>query len=92
MKIPKKFTLGGVTWKVSEDNIPNINNALGLSSNVHATINIQPELNQDVKGQTFCHELVHAILFSMGKPGDTHDEVFVDGFATFLHQYLKQQK
>ena len=91
MKIPKKFTLGGTTWKVPEHPaLVNTVNALGVSSNITATIQMLSGLNPDVKEQTYCHELVHAILFSMGKPGNEHDEIFVDGFATFLHQYLKQ--
>ena len=35
--------------------------------------------------QTFCHELVHAILFTMGKT--THEEEFVDAFGSLLHQF-----
>lgn len=36
---------------------------------------------------TFYHELVHAILFSMGKTN--HDEEFVENFGGFLFQYMQ---
>lgn len=39
---------------------------------------------------TFYHELVHAILFSMGKM--THDEEFVENFGSLLHQFNKTVK
>jgi hypothetical protein len=44
-------------------------------------------MHAEMKEQTFCHELVHAIKYMMGE--DDHDEKVVDIFATFLHQYLK---
>ena len=87
MKIPKNFRLGGTSWKVEEALLLT---AMGLSTNTRALIQLDKDLSKEVKEQTFCHELVHAVLYSMGKPSDQHDEVFVDGFATFLHQYLTQ--
>jgi hypothetical protein len=39
---------------------------------------------------TFCHELIHSFLFSMGIAGENHDEKFVDAMSYFLHQYLQQ--
>lgn len=87
MNIPKSFQLGGTTWKVEiAETLPG---CMGLCNNQEAKITILKGLSKDVKEQTFCHELVHAIMFSMGKPSEAHDEVFVDGFGTFLHQYLK---
>ena len=49
------------------------------------TISIRTGMNKQSTEQTFYHELVHAILFTMGKL--THDEEFVDTFGAFLHQY-----
>lgn len=91
MKIPSRFTLGGVRWSVVE--VPLVANnpiTMGNTSLMESTVSLMEGLKDDVKGQTFCHELVHAILFSMGKM--EHDEQFVDGFASYLYQYLKQQK
>jgi hypothetical protein len=42
-------------------------------------------MNKTFTEQTFCHELVHAIMFSMGHTN--HDEIFVDAFGALLHQY-----
>lgn len=42
------------------------------------------------KEQTFYHELVHAVLFTMGKAN--HDEEFVDAFGSYLHQFMKTKE
>lgn len=89
MKIPKQFQLGGIVWKVEEQQ--SVPGAYGACHNGEAKIVLLSSMPKQVKQQTYCHELVHAILFSMGKPADQHDEVFVDAFGTFLHQYLLQK-
>lgn len=48
------------------------------------------ELRDDggsLSGHTFCHELTHSILTSMGHPINA-DEAFVDSFSGLLHQAL----
>lgn len=50
-----------------------------------------PNYTESVKEQTYLHEVVHAILFTMGDAGP-HDEKFVDGFASLLHQYINTAK
>jgi hypothetical protein len=42
-------------------------------------------MNKQSTEQTFYHELVHAIMFTMGKLN--HDEEFTDAFGALLHQY-----
>lgn len=86
MRIPKSFDLGGTTWEVIQTD--SLLGAYGATHSGKGKVEILKELPKQIKQQTFCHELVHCILFSMGKTQDLHDEVFVDGFATFLHQYL----
>lgn len=83
MKIPKQFQLGGVNWTVQTGELIE---AMGFCQIDKALIKLNEEIKGDVLEQTFCHELVHAIMFSMGLRD--HDEKFVDGFGTFLHQYL----
>lgn len=90
MQIPKSFKLGGTTWKVKEQAF--LPGALGATYSQETTVALLKTLPQQVKEQTFCHELVHTILYSMGIPSAEHDEKFIDGFATFLHQYLNQVK
>lgn len=90
MHIPQEFQLGGITWKVEET--PLLPAHLGESDNTLALIKVDPSLSTQIKEQTFCHELVHCIFYAMGYHVKKHDEVFVDGFATMLHQYLNTYK
>jgi hypothetical protein len=90
MKIPKQFQLGAITWDV-EQQAP-LMGAFGATFLGESKVQLLKSLSPQLKEQTFCHELVHCILFSMGKQQAEHDETFVDGFATFLHQFLNSQK
>lgn len=86
--IPKKFELAGTTWKVLEtEHLVNC----GQCHVNEATIKLDKKLPTDVKEQSFLHELVHAILYTMGDNTE-HDEKFVDAMAHMLHQYLKTCK
>jgi hypothetical protein len=88
MKIPKSFQLAGFKWLVKHQ--PSLNN-LGECHSSKGLIFLRDEQTESAKQQAFCHELVHAILFSMGDSGP-HDEKFVDGFAYLLHQYMVTNK
>ena len=90
MVVPKSFQLAGVKWKVQEN--PHLIN-MGECHSQRGLIYLKPDPNYSppVLEQAFCHELVHAILFTMGDSGP-HDEKFVDGFAALLHQYLLTAK
>ena len=46
------------------------------------------DMPKDEVEQTFFHELIHAVLFTMGKDKLNNDEKFVDVFAGLLHQAL----
>ncbi len=87
MRIPTKFTLGAVAWKV--ETVEHLPELQGRADARSATILIEKNPNKTIEAQTFCHELIHAFLFSSGRPED-HDEVMVDGIAHYLHQYLVQ--
>ncbi len=86
MKVPRQFQLAGIKWTVRENN--HLIN-MGECHSQRGIIYLKPDpnYNEVVREQTFCHELVHAILFTMGDAGP-HDEKFVDGFAALLHQYM----
>lgn len=90
MIIPNQFELGGVTWKVVYRK--RLKGCYGDTNLAKQEIRLLESLPQDVKEQTFCHELTHAIQIAMGYNTDDHDEVFTDNFAVFLHQYLKSAK
>lgn len=85
MKIPKSFVLGGVTWEVRYVTSPN---AYGMCDFNKHQILLCDDMTKERAEHTFCHELVHAIKFSMGLRD--HDEREVDGLATFMHQYFKE--
>ena len=41
-----------------------------------------------MKAATFCHELQHAIRYTLGQ--DEHSETEVDSQGNLLHQFLEQ--
>lgn len=87
MKIPKTFQLAGISWTVEEvDGMTE----QGLCESEKAAIKLRKGLPQQVKEATFCHELEHAILFSMGRTD--HDEREVDAHGNLLHQFLTTYK
>ena len=83
--LPKRFKLAGADWKVVKtDHIFD----LGRTDSDTQTIYISTKQTPQAQELTFSHELVHAILFTMGERD--HDERFVEGFAQLLYQYEKQ--
>jgi hypothetical protein len=86
MKIPTKFTIGGLTWTVRR--VKRLKGCYGSCHIPTQTIKILDTLAPEIKEQTFCHELVHAILYGKGLLTENHDEELVDSFAMFLHQYM----
>ena len=82
--LPSSFTLAGFTWLVvvREDL-----SECGRCDSSTQIIYIRAGMNEQMTQQTFFHELVHAIMYTMGHT--THDEVFTDAFGAFLHQYEK---
>ena len=81
----KRFKLAGADWKVVKtDHIFD----LGRTDSDTQTIYISTKQTPQAQELTFAHELVHAILFTMGERD--HDERFVEGFAQLLYQYEKQ--
>lgn len=86
MKIPKEFKLGGIKWRVKIKRLDG--EVYGTCYPNTATIEIEKRLSPQLRESTFCHEFVHAAMFSMGI--QDHDEKFVEGFAVFLYQYLTQ--
>lgn len=81
----KKFKLAGCTWDITEGEITE----LGYTSPDDFKIVLNKKLNKQAKEVTLWHEVVHAILFTMGEVN--HDERFVEGFAQLLYQYEQQK-
>ena len=85
MKIPRSFMFAGIRWTVEEtDAIAE----MGHCSSEASVIRLRKGLSDQVKAATFCHELQHAIRYTLGK--DEHDEVEVDSQGNLLHQFLEQ--
>ncbi|CAB4130974.1 hypothetical protein UFOVP128_47 [uncultured Caudovirales phage] len=87
MKIPTQFQLAGSTWTVTQIQDYNL---LGSCNRDTRQILLKKNVMQEVKEQTFYHELVHAIYYMLGR--DEHDEKEVDVIATFLHHFLQTAK
>jgi hypothetical protein len=85
--IPKTFNLAGCKWTVK---MVEEMTDLGRCDPATFTIYIKKGLNPSYAEQTFYHELTHAIMFTMGR--NEHDEVFVDCFGVFLHQFNRSKK
>lgn len=82
--IPSAFQLAGFDWTIKF--IPDLSE-YGRCDPATQTIYIREGMSEQMTQQTFFHELVHAILFTMGKT--SHDEEFTDTFGAFLHQFEK---
>ena len=87
MKIPKSFQLAGAKWTVEKR--PKLGD-LGLTHRDDFLIQLGSEQSKISKEITFCHELVHAIKYTMGI--DNHNEQEVDAFAQLLHQVWTSMK
>lgn len=85
----KKFTLGAINWTVKVDNIKlDKLNLLGLCEFPKSKISIYNKgIDENLVEQTVYHEVVHAILESMGENKLSANDKFVQGFALLLHQF-----
>lgn len=80
--VATSFTLAGFDWSVRF--IEGLAD-YGTCNPSSQEILLRAGMNEQMTQQTFCHELVHAILFTMGKTN--HDEEFTDAFGALLHQF-----
>lgn len=101
MKIPERFKLMGQTIQVvySPEKFNEADGRYGFSSYRKNEIQLRPStsvnpLNDEQIGQTFCHELMHFIIYHAGaaykgKEDYMHqDEGFIDLCGQLLHQAL----
>jgi hypothetical protein len=78
------FSLAGAVWTVE---FVTYLDDMGKCDAEKQAISIRSGMNRQATEQTFYHELVHAIMFTMGKVN--HDEEFTDAFGALLHQYQR---
>ena len=80
-----EFKLAGMTWEIIDTEMTD----LGTSNPESCKILLNSRLKGQERDVTLLHEVVHAILFTMGERD--HDERFVEGFAQLLYQYEQQK-
>lgn len=92
-KVPKQFDLAGNTFKVIIKEGMSKGGAHGQthfdSAEVWLDKTMKPE---DLKAITFYHELMHAMLMTLGKNDLNNDEGFVDSMGNLLWQAHKTMK
>ena len=87
-----EFKLGAVTWSVKVDNLSLADkNALGECNYSESKI-LLDDRNQEIMDETLWHEVVHAILRSLGEIELSEDERFVQSVSVLLNQYHKTRK
>lgn len=85
----KEFTLGGIKWTIKADEAKlDELNLLGLCEFPKSLISIYANgIDKSLIDQTVYHEVVHAILESMGENELSSNDKFVQNFALLLHQF-----
>lgn len=96
---PTNFNIGGVEYKVLEPEMCEKVSNFGNSCNIDGIINIArkvveatdrkvTDVSEDIRNETFFHELVHVIInASLGY--NDFDENQVQQTAVLLHQFIK---
>jgi hypothetical protein len=89
LKIPRRFKLAGRTWTVKRRKYKK--RWLGQTDGARCTIKLNLAHNHSAAEleHTFCHELMHAIGFTIGSNKLINDEQFVDAVGGLLAQALE---
>jgi hypothetical protein len=90
----KEFTLGAIKWTVKADEARlDKLKLLALCELPQSTISIYKEgIDNNLVEQNIYHELVHAILESLGENKLSQNDKFVQSFAILLHQFETTKK
>jgi hypothetical protein len=90
----KEFVLGGIKWTIKNDELRLDDlKLLGLCEFPKSLISIyNKEIDGNLVEQTIYHEVVHAILESIGENELSANDKFVQNFALLLHQFEKTKK
>jgi hypothetical protein len=89
-----KFTLGATEWSVEEVEKFDSTTQLGESSIGETKIRISKTwsntlVSEQSKEATIYHEVVHAILDTLGEFDLSQKEEFVQKFSVLMHQFEK---
>lgn len=94
MKIPKRMNIVGLEWQVDFDAQFCADRSVhGATSSDSQTIKLQPQCSRQLQEQTFIHELLHAVWWSMGLKEhfkDDDEEKVVNSLANGLYQALNE--
>jgi Zn-dependent peptidase ImmA (M78 family) len=86
--IPQKIKILGLIYDIEQvDYISREKDLAGQFSESCLKILLRKDLPDQLKEQTLIHEIVHAILNSIGSE-KYEDEFFVTSFANVLHQII----
>lgn len=90
--LPEKVKISGIDYQVeiAEHRIANDDGdkLLGQIDYGGSTIYINEDQNEQLKGATLLHEIVHGILYHMGSK-QNDNEKFVEGLSSGLHQVFR---
>lgn len=89
-----EFCIGSIKWKITADNdkLEELG-FLGLCEFAKSTISFYEKgIDEELVEQTIYHEVVHAILESMGELSLSRNDKFVQTFSLLLHQFEKTKK
>ena len=93
-KIPMSIELAGITIKTIDQ--PGMLKSLGVIGGVNYNEQVImidiASASKDTIMQVYVHEVIHFILFIMGKEELNDDEEFVDLLAHFVSQAIKSAK
>ena len=96
MKIPKEIEVAGIVYNIKkvEPEDPNLNhgNLVASQNKMNNLICLSNTLNDQQMGQSFTHEVVHAICDALDVSWEEIkvDERFVESFSQLLYQVIKQ--
>lgn len=98
MKIPSSFKIGGITYTVVYENLVHDGEYYGEFISVKQQIVLarkvifdetEYEVSEEMKKQTFLHELIHCFQFSYGID---YDEIQANNYANFLLEFINSKE
>lgn len=99
LKVPNAFRAVGLDWKVEFGNVVETHDKYAVTDFRRQIISMEKDMSPQLQSQTFLHELLHVVIWSMGlnrsvdalEDSDT-EEAIVDAMANGLHQILSDQR
>jgi hypothetical protein len=95
MKIPDKMMIGAIEFEIKnelEEIVPSEYNGSCNATHALIILHADDKRAKTKTEQVFFHELIHAILDSLGYNSgmEPYDEVFIESVSLLLHQAISQ--